>query len=782
MPVILKTPLWSIAVRDEAMQYGAHSSAEDHKEFLRNELADMVEAGHWLVLPYSSVRHATDLRISPLGVVPQRDRRPRPIVDYTFSGVNEATVKLAPPESMQFGKALDRIIQKAAEANPRHGIVNLSKYDLADAFMRVGLAPSMILKLAVAVPTTSPDEDPLIAVPMVLPMGWMESPPAFCTVTETIADLANAKIAQGYIPAPYHRHEAVANTMPEQPTMPECLQYSPDQHTETGDAYKISSTSLPTTNTTSLLGSPNRSTGMEDTSKTSAATLRQSAEEVVLHPTTTSSATCPGRAQTSLPTMRHLVPQATRASPDDTGCPPLEYVDVFMDDFILLTQGPIERQQQVRRILLECIDSVIRPLDHTDRKERKEAASVKKLLNGDGCQMALKTVLGWLLNTEHRTVQLPESRVLRLNEILKSLPKEKKRVSKKIWYQVLGELRSMVLAIPGGRGLFSALQRALRRTTGRIRLTQAVHDELDDWRWLTRDIHSRPTSWDELVEKIPAYVGSHDAARYGMGGVWFGNNTTDQPTLWRQAFPPEITTSLVTYENPQGTISNSDLELAGHVAHNDVLASLENIDSVTVASYTDNTPALYWTKKGSTSTSIPAAYLLRLQALHQRHYCYHSKISHIAGTANVMADDCSRLWHLTDEQLLTHFNLHYPQNLPWKQCTLRPEMNFALLSALQRKRQPPESFLLQLQKQKHGGSSGWQNVPSGKLTQSKTPVLRTLPTTLQHLPTKYGQEKSPRVVNRADLETWKPPYVQSDRRLPYWGPTTTTHAYNRMAS
>ena len=58
----------------------------------------------------------------------------------------------------------------------------------------------------------------------------------------------------------------------------------------------------------------------------------------------------------------------------------------------------------------------------------------------------------------------------------------------------------MVLAIPGGRGLFSAPQRALRRTTGRIRLTQAVHDELDDWRWVPRDLHSRPTSWDELVE------------------------------------------------------------------------------------------------------------------------------------------------------------------------------------------------------------------------------------------------------------------------------------------
>ena len=80
----------------------------------------------------------------------------------------------------------------------------------------------------------------------------------------------------------------------------------------------------------------------------------------------------------------------------------------------------------------------------------------------------------------------------------------------------------MNLAIPGGRGLFSALKRALRRTAGRTRLTQAVYDELnelEDWSWLTRDLHSRPTRWDELVEKPPAYVDSHDAARYGMGGV-----------------------------------------------------------------------------------------------------------------------------------------------------------------------------------------------------------------------------------------------------------------------
>jgi hypothetical protein len=126
-----------------------------------------------------------------------------------------------------------------------------------------------------------------------------------------------------------------------------------------------------------------------------------------------------------------------------------------------------------------------------------------------------------------------------------------------------------------------------------------------------------------------------------------------------------------------------DLKLAGHLAHNNMLASSANIDSSTMSIYTDIILALHWTKKGLTFTSIPAAYLLRLQALHQQHYCYHCTTAHIVATANVMADNCSRLWHLSNKQLLTNFNLHYPQNLLWQQCTLWSEIKFALLSTLQ---------------------------------------------------------------------------------------------------
>jgi hypothetical protein len=122
----------------------------------------MVKAGHWVLLPYSSVQHTTNLQISPVGTVLQQDCKPRSIVDNTFFGVNKATVKLAPPESIQFGKTLDSIIQKVTEANPGHGIVNLSKYNLAGTFMRAGLSPSRILKLAVAIPMTLTDKDLLI--------------------------------------------------------------------------------------------------------------------------------------------------------------------------------------------------------------------------------------------------------------------------------------------------------------------------------------------------------------------------------------------------------------------------------------------------------------------------------------------------------------------------------------------------------------------------------------------------------------------------------------------
>ena len=109
-----------------------------------------------------------------MGVVPQRERRPGTIVDYTSSGVNQEAAWGAPLEAMQFGKALERILQRILAANRRHSPTYMLKLDLSDGFYRIRLRAEDIPTLGVAFPV-GPGEEPLIALPLTLPMGWTES-------------------------------------------------------------------------------------------------------------------------------------------------------------------------------------------------------------------------------------------------------------------------------------------------------------------------------------------------------------------------------------------------------------------------------------------------------------------------------------------------------------------------------------------------------------------------------------------------------------------------------
>ncbi|KAI2491968.1 hypothetical protein MHU86_22588 [Fragilaria crotonensis] len=102
------------------------------RAFVFDEMTDFCKQGYWIVLPYSEVREWRMLRISPIGAVPQRDRRPWLIVDYSFSDLNAKTLQLAPAEAMQFGWALQRVFKHIVEADPRYGPVHLAKIDIAD--------------------------------------------------------------------------------------------------------------------------------------------------------------------------------------------------------------------------------------------------------------------------------------------------------------------------------------------------------------------------------------------------------------------------------------------------------------------------------------------------------------------------------------------------------------------------------------------------------------------------------------------------------------------------
>ena len=116
------------------------------------------------------------LQLSPPGVVPQRDRHPRWICDYTWSGVNLDTLQLAALEDIQFGHALERILREIFLANPNHSPVQLNKTQLSDGFYRVDLNTNDVPKLSVVFPTKI-GTNTMVALPLVFTMGLKNIPP-----------------------------------------------------------------------------------------------------------------------------------------------------------------------------------------------------------------------------------------------------------------------------------------------------------------------------------------------------------------------------------------------------------------------------------------------------------------------------------------------------------------------------------------------------------------------------------------------------------------------------
>jgi hypothetical protein len=111
---------------------------------------------------------------------------------------------------MQFGRVLWRIISTVHQDDPRLGPVFLSKIDIADGFYRIGVNTNDVPKLGAVVPTL-PGQPKIIGFPLVLPMGWMQSPPFFTSATETVADLENQEL-QASAPAQPHRSDIVSES------------------------------------------------------------------------------------------------------------------------------------------------------------------------------------------------------------------------------------------------------------------------------------------------------------------------------------------------------------------------------------------------------------------------------------------------------------------------------------------------------------------------------------------------------------------------------------------
>jgi len=167
--------------------------------------------------------------------------------------------------------------------------------------------------------------------------------------------------------------------------------------------------------------------------------------------------------------------------------------------------------------------------------------------------------------------------------------------------------------------------------------------------------------------------------------------------VWRLEWPRDITRDLVSFTNPHGRLTNSDLEMAAQLLEFLALECLVDMQHVHAASWCDNTPTVSWMNKLNSSKSRVAARLIRALALRVMINASSPIISlSIAGTDNVMADvasrafgpknECTDMHQHADDEFLLMFNARFPlpQGGSWTMFQFPSKLTTLVISELRK--------------------------------------------------------------------------------------------------
>jgi hypothetical protein len=188
------------------LKKGPHQSSKqrDAIKQLRKETTEKISNGYARIVKWGSIKNniPPQLKISPVAMIPHKSKKYRCILDLSFTlfhkgiaykSVNDTTAKCAPQQSMsQLGLCLKRIIALMADNYNLNKPFMFSKLDIKDGFWRMRVSNDQAWNFCYVLPTTkhiTNDDDIEIVVPNSLQMGWCESPPLFCTGTETARDI-----------------------------------------------------------------------------------------------------------------------------------------------------------------------------------------------------------------------------------------------------------------------------------------------------------------------------------------------------------------------------------------------------------------------------------------------------------------------------------------------------------------------------------------------------------------------------------------------------------------
>jgi len=322
-------------------------------------------------------------------------------------------------------------------------------------------------------------------------------------------------------------------------------------------------------------------------------------------------------------------------------------VEVYVDDFMAIVI-PVTRAQleHVGTAVMTGIHDVF-PADEVDSED---PISEKKLAQKEGEFDTRKTILGFDFDGEHKTMWLEDAKREILLTVLKGWIRTAKRGRGGILFEefrsVTAKIRHAFTCIPQGVAFLSPVNRILKVEPRIVYLhkNRKLLQAIVACRTLLRESFKEPTRCRELVSRWPDFVGIVDASSHGVGGVVFGEGSKCIPTVFRWQWPEDITKSVKSFENPNGSITNSDLEMAGMLMAWIVIEEVGgDLTEKTVALFGDNTPSISWIKKLASKRSDVAEQLVQALALRMKANNACPLITnHIAGKRNQIADVPSR--------------------------------------------------------------------------------------------------------------------------------------------
>jgi hypothetical protein len=220
-------PDWKWDVITAAVNHSPHPTAQtqDSIALFEEDIKYQVKVGFCKVYQWDDLQklRPANLKISPVAIVPQVGRCGRIILNPSFpvyqelngvititqDSMNDTTVLQAPSASVkEIGRVLPHLVHYMRDT-PAGLHILFCKLDISNGFWRFIVREEDSFNFAYVLPQRE-GEPVRIVVPLAVQMGWVESPPLFCTVTESAQDLTQ-HLVDTNVDLPLHLLEAKMN-------------------------------------------------------------------------------------------------------------------------------------------------------------------------------------------------------------------------------------------------------------------------------------------------------------------------------------------------------------------------------------------------------------------------------------------------------------------------------------------------------------------------------------------------------------------------------------------